>query len=263
MRAKTAGYLTDEELKDTWTHYKTGGSPTAPKVLRERLILHYRPLVSQVAKRVGMTLPAHIDDEDLASFGMFGLMDAIEKFDLDRGIKFQTYASTRIKGAIIDELRSDDRVPRSVRSQIRNLSQTLQALETQLQRPPTDEELAEALGVSQEELHKSRGEQNFIHLVALDALTQPEGESEHSLMNSLQDNRTESPALAYEAEEIKESLSRAVTYLPEREAIVVCLYYYEGLTLAEIGQALNVTESRVCQMHTRAMSQVRGKLAVA
>lgn len=258
-RTKLPGYLTDEQLQEAWTVYKRDRVP----LHRENLILHYQPLVKSVAKRVGVTLPAHIDDEDLVSYGLFGLMDAIEKFDLARGIKFETYATTRIRGAIIDELRSIDWIPRSVRSQVRDINQASQKLEAELQRRPTEPEIAEEMKISVDELHKSRGQQNFIHVVALDAIVAPEGDSEYSLMNQLEDNRTQSPVLAYETEEIKYSLSRAVAALAEREGIVVCLYYYEGLTLAEIGRALNVTESRVCQMHTRAMSQVRGKLAVA
>lgn len=260
MRAKTKLSLLDEtELQEAWQGYKSTGQ----RHYRERLILHYRPLVHTVAKRVGVSLPAHIDGEDLISYGVFGLLDAIEKFDLERGIKFETYASTRIHGAIIDELRSNDWVPRSVRSAVRSINQATQELETNLQRQPTDTEVATALDISVDDLHTRRGNQNFIHVVALDAQVDPEGESEYSMMNQLKDNRSETPSGAYEAEEIKLSLANAVSVLPERESIVLCLYYYEGLTLAEIGQALNVTESRVCQMHTRAMSAVRGRLAVA
>lgn len=260
-KPKAKGLLDEVQLKEAWIGYKVDGVAK----MREQLILHYLPLVNAVAKRVGVTLPAHIDDEDLVSYGYFGLMDAIEKFDLDRGIKFETYASTRIRGAIIDELRSIDWIPRSVRSQVRNINQTFQALEADLQRKPTDDEMSETMGITLDELHKNRGQQNFIHMVALDAFVDTDDGvgTGNSIMNQLQDNRTQSPALAYEAEEIKLSMARSVSLLPEREAIVLCLYYYEGLTLAEIGQALNVTESRVCQMHTRAMSQVRGRLASA
>lgn len=258
-RSAFKGILDPDAVRDAWQGYKHEGRTH----MRERLILHYQPLVLTVAKRVGVNLPAHIDDEDLISYGLFGLLDAIEKFDPERGIKFETYASTRIHGAIIDELRSIDWVPRSVRSQVRSINQVTQDLEVQLQRQPNDAEIAEALGVAVEALHRSRGQQNFIHLAALDALVGPDDESEYSLMNQLQDNRAQSPALAYETEEIKNALALAVAQLPERESIVLCLYYYEGLTLAEIGDALKVTESRVCQMHTRAMTAVRGRLAVA
>lgn len=288
-RSKVAGLLDDEQLEQEWSNYKLAGSMRS----RELLILHYQPLVHSVAKRVGVTLPAHIDDEDLVSYGTFGLLDAMEKYDLDRHatpcnackvereqhckpscpkgcrarrIKFATYASTRIRGSIIDELRTIDWIPRSVRSQVRDINQAVQELETELQRTPTDQEVADHLDMPLEEFHKSKGQQNFIHMVALDALVDQAhdpSESSASIMSQLEDSRTQSPDLAYETEEIKYSLAQAVAMLPEREAIVLCLYYYEGLTLAEIGQALNVTESRVCQMHTRAMGVVRGRLAEA
>lgn len=259
-RAKPPGLLNDEQLKQHWLDFKMEQSSRS----REQLILHYRPLVHAVAKRVGVSLPAHIDDEDLISYGLFGLMDAMEKFDLDKGVKFETYASTRIRGAIIDELRTIDWIPRSVRSQVRDINQAINRLEADLQREPTDQEVADLLGLTLEELHKAKGQQNFIHMVALDAHIDQDNDDQRgssSIGSQLEDNRTQSPVLAYETEEIKYNLANAVANLPEREAIVLCLYYYEGLTLAEIGQALKVTESRVCQMHTRAMSAVRGKLA--
>lgn len=261
MRQRTKlDYLDPERLQKYWLDFKHGDS----KVAREALIIHYRPLVVGIARRVGGSLPSHIDDEDLISYGVFGLLDAMEKFDLDKGVQFQTYASTRIRGAIIDELRTIDWIPRSVRSQVREMTVGVQALEAELQREPTDKELAGYLGWSLAELYNVRGQQSFVHVVALDAqIDQDDDSHSASLTSQLQDNRTQSPVLAYETEEIKLSLATAVASLPEREAIVLCLYYYEGLTLAEIGQVLKVTESRVCQMHTRAMSAVRGRLADA
>jgi RNA polymerase sigma factor for flagellar operon FliA len=286
-RTKAPGLLDDDQLEQAWLSFKLAEN----KRSRELLILHYQPLVHSVAKRVGVTLPAHIDDEDLVSYGTFGLLDAMEKYDLDRHatpcsacgadredhckvtcvkgckarrIKFATYASTRIRGAIIDELRTIDWIPRSVRSQVRDINQAVQQLERELQRTPNDQEIADHIGISLTDLHKNKGQQNFIHMVALDALidqSHEAAEGSASIMSQLEDNRTQSPVLAYETEEIKYNLAQAVSTLPEREAIVLCLYYYEGLTLAEIGQVLNVTESRVCQMHTRAMGAVRGRLA--
>jgi RNA polymerase sigma factor for flagellar operon FliA len=258
-RAKVPGLLNDELLQKYWHAFKQDHNQHA----REQLILHYQPLVHGVAKRVGGTLPAHIDDEDLVSYGLFGLMDAMEKFDLAREIKFETYASTRIRGAIIDELRTIDWIPRSVRSQVRDINQATAALEAELQREPTPQEIADHIGITLAELHKHKGQQNFIHMVALDAHLDQDSDDQRStsIGAQLEDNRTQSPVLAYETEEIKYNLANAVASLSEREAIVLCLYYYEGLTLAEIGQALKVTESRVCQMHTRAMSAVRGRLA--
>lgn len=250
--------LSPENLFATWKLYKESGSPDA----RGQLILHYQPLVRYVSKRVAARLPAHIDDEDLESYGLFGLLDAIDKFDLERGIKFETYASLRIKGQIVDELRAIDWIPRSVRSQVKEIDQTATELEGVLQRPPTDAEVAEQMGVSIEDFQHSKGQQNFLHVVALDAMLSSDADSD-SLINQLRDARSDSPEWGHEMDGMRRTLARSVATLGEREAIVVTLYYFEGLTLAEIGAALHVTESRVCQMHTRAMTHVRSKLAVA
>lgn len=258
MRTQTPG-LDQDQVTEAWIAYKSGGDMRA----RESLILHYQPLVRAVAKRVGVSLPAHIDNEDLISYGLFGLMDAIEKFDLDREIKFETYAPRRIRGSIIDVLRDLDWVPRSVRSQVRDINLASQGLAAELQREPTEGEVADALNLSVEELRTNRGQQNFIHVGALDAVIGPDSESEFSLKTQIIDVRTQSPEGAYELTEVKEALARAVGQLPERDLIVLGLYYYEGLTLSDIGALLRVTESRVCQMHTRAMSAVRSRLAVA
>lgn len=250
-------HLTVEETDSAWERYKLNGDTAA----REALIIHYLPLVDAVARKVGGALPAHISQEDLSSYGLFGLLDAMEKYDLERGIKFQTYASTRIRGAIIDELRTIDWIPRSVRSQIRDINQAIQALETRLQRQPTDQEVADHLGVTLGDLHHARGQQNFVHMVALDAAPLDQEDAGTSIGSQLEDNRSQSPALAYETEEIKQSLASVVGTLDAREATVLALYYYEGLTLAEIGQAMNVTESRCCQIHTRALQAIRAGLA--
>lgn len=251
--------LNDEQTREAWVDYKSTGN----MAVRERLILNYTPLVKYVAGKVGVTLPAHIDNEDLASYGMFGLIDAIEKFDLEREIKFETYAINRIRGQIIDELRSIDWIPRSVRSQVRDIDRAAQALEIQLQRPATDREIAEHLGLTLEEFQKNSGQQNFINMVPLDALMDArENDGQYTMGDRIVDNRTQNPVFSYEAEEFKDLLAQAVSRLPERERIVLVLYYYERLTLAEIGKALGVTESRVCQMHTRAMKDVRARLWV-
>lgn len=251
--------LNPEQATEAWIEYKATANPA----IREKLILNYTPLVKYVAGKVGVTLPAHIDNEDLTSYGMFGLIDAIEKYDLERGIKFETYAINRIRGQIIDELRSIDWIPRSVRSQVRDIDRAAQALEIQLQRPPTDLEVAEHLGLTIEEYQKNSGQQNFINMVPLDALLDAKDqEGVYSLGDVITDNRTQNPVFSYEAQEFKDLLAQAVSRLPERERIVLVLYYYERLTLADIGKALGVTESRVCQMHTRAMKDVRARLWV-
>jgi RNA polymerase sigma factor FliA len=242
-----------------WREYKANKQES----LRERLILHYSPLVKYVAGRVGVGLPPNIEQADLVSYGIFGLIDAIEKFDLERAIKFETYAISRIKGAIIDELRSIDWIPRSVRYKAREVEKAYAALEAKLHRSPTETEVAEELGIKLEDLHAIFSQVSFVNVVALDELLSSGGEKgdKLSLVDTLEDTKAEDPVAAFETEETKYLLAKAINTLPEREKIVVTLYYYEGLTLAEIGQVLGVTESRICQMHTKAVLQLRGKLA--
>src|SRR5471030_1686136 len=246
-------------LRELWQEFKGSGESR----LRERLILHYSPLVKYVAGRVGVGLPPNIEQADLVSYGIFGLIDAIEKFDITRAIKFETYAISRIKGAIIDELRAIDWIPRSVRYKAREVEKAYAALEAKLHRTPTESEVAGELGISLDELHTIFSQVSFVNVIALDELLNVGGErgDKLSLVDTLEDTRAEDPVEVFETEETKYLLSRAINTLPERKKIVVTLYYYEGLTLAEIGQVLGVTESRICQMHTKAVLQLRAKLA--
>jgi RNA polymerase sigma factor for flagellar operon FliA len=264
-RGRYAG-VSDEEraeiesaIAELWREFKASGEER----LRERLILHYSPLVKYVAGRVGVGLPPNIEQADLVSYGIFGLIDAIEKFDLERAIKFETYAISRIKGAIIDELRAIDWIPRSVRYKAREVEKAYAALEAKLHRSPTEAEVAEELGIKLEDLHTIFSQVSFVNVVALDELMSSGQErgDKLSLVDTLEDTKAEDPVAAFETEETKYLLAKAINTLPEREKIVVTLYYYEGLTLAEIGQVLGVTESRICQMHTKAVLQLRGKLA--
>src|SRR6478672_6033689 len=249
----------DAAIAALWKEFKD----TADPQLRERLILHYSPLVKYVAGRVGVGLPPNIEQADLVSYGIFGLIDAIVKFDISRAIKFETYAISRIKGAIIDELRAIDWIPRSVRYKAREVEKAYAALEAKLHRSPTEAEVAEELGIKLEDLHTIFSQVSFVNVVALDELMSAGGEKGDSLslVDTLEDTKAEDPVAAFESEETKYLLAKAINTLPEREKIVVTLYYYEGLTLAEIGQVLGVTESRICQMHTKAVLQLRGKLA--
>ncbi len=246
-------------IPELWREFKDTGSTA----VRERLILHYSPLVKYVAGRVGVGLPPNIEQADLVSYGIFGLIDAIEKFDLERAIKFETYAISRIRGAIIDELRAIDWIPRSVRHKAREVEKAYSSLEAKLHRTPTEAEVADELGIDLDDLHQIFSQVSFVNVVALDELLNVGGErgDKLSLVDTLEDPRTEDPVLAFETEETKFLLAKAINTLPEREKIVVTLYYYEGLTLAEIGQVLGVTESRICQMHTKAVLQLRGKIA--
>ena len=245
-------------IRALWQDFKGSAGPR----LRERLILRYSPLVKYVAGRVGVGLPPNIEQADLVSYGIFGLIDAIEKFDISRAIKFETYAISRIKGAIIDELRAIDWIPRSVRYKAREVEKAYAALEARLHRTPTEPEVAEELGIGLDELHTIFSQVSFVNVIALDELLNVGGErgDKLSLVDTLEDTKAEDPVQAFETEETKYLLARAINTLPEREKIVVTLYYYEGLTLAEIGQVLGVTESRICQMHTKAVLQLRAKL---
>ena len=257
--AKPDPAAVDAAIAALWREFKETNDPQ----LRERLILHYSPLVKYVAGRVGVGLPPNIEQADLVSYGIFGLIDAIVKFDITRAIKFETYAISRIKGAIIDELRAIDWIPRSVRYKAREVEKAYAALESRLHRTPTEPEVAEELGISLDELHTIFSQVSFVNVIALDELLNVGGErgDKLSLVDTLEDTKAEDPVQAFETEETKYLLARAINTLPEREKIVVTLYYYEGLTLAEIGQVLGVTESRICQMHTKAVLQLRGKLA--
>jgi RNA polymerase sigma factor for flagellar operon FliA len=241
-----------------WEEFKLKASADA----RERLILHYAPLVKYVAGRVSVGLPPNIEQADLVSYGIFGLIDAIEKYDLERGIKFETYAISRIKGAIIDELRAIDWIPRSVRFKAREVEKAYVALENRLHRSPSDAEVAQQLGITTDELHQIFNQISFVSVVALDELLSVGSErgDRLSLVDTLEDKGAEDPVAIFESQEMKGILAGAINRLGEREKIVITLYYYEGLTLAEIGQVLGVTESRVCQMHTKAVLQLRAKM---
>jgi len=246
-----------DELTSLWDEFKATASAEA----RERLILHYAPLVKYVASRVATGLPASVEQADLVSYGMFGLIDALEKFEPARGNKFETYAIPRIKGAIIDELRAMDWVPRSVRFKAREIEKAVADLESMLKRAPSEREVAERLGVSISELHDVINQISFVSVLALDELLSVGNDrgEQVSLLDTLADKGTD-PTLGVEGQETRALLAGAINSLSEREKIVVTLYYFEGLTLAEIGDILGVTESRVCQIHTKAVNQLRLQL---
>lgn len=250
-----------DSLGEAWIDYKADGSGSA----RDLLILNYSPLVKYVAGRVAVGLPANIDQADLISYGIFGLIDAIDKYDQDRGIKFETYAISRIRGAIIDELRAIDWVPRSVRAKARTVEKAYSLLENKLKRPPTDAEIAEEMEITLDELHAIYTQLSTVSLVALDELMGADGERGDtlSLIDTLEDTKAVGPMEAFESEEMKGILTEAINRLPEREKVVVTLYYFEGLTLAQIGQVLGVTESRICQMHTKAVLGLKGRIVEA
>ncbi len=247
----------DDELAEHWHRFKGSGDEAA----REKLILHYAPLVKYVSSRVATGLPASVDQADLVSYGMFGLIDALTKFEPGRGNKFETYAIPRIKGAIIDELRAMDWVPRSIRFKAREIEKAHTDLEAMLKRQPTEQEMAERLGISRRELHEVVSQISFVSVLALDELVSVGADrgEQVSLIDTLADRGTD-PTSGVESQETRGLLAAAINELSEREKIVVTLYYFEGLTLAEIGNILGVTESRVCQIHTKAVGGLRGQL---
>jgi RNA polymerase sigma factor FliA len=247
----------DAALLELWTQYVADRAPA----LRDRLILHYAPLVKYVAGRVGSGLPAHVEQADLVSYGTFGLIDAITRYQPSREVKFESYAMARIRGAIIDELRSTDWIPRSVRMRARQFERTVAALENQLRRSPTDEEIAAAMEMDVEEVRKFLGQLSLVNVVALDELLTDDDGGAPRLVDTLRDANALDPQAMAEHGEARQLLARAVEQLPEREKVVVSLYYFEGLTLADIGRVLGVTESRICQLHTKAVLHLRTKLA--
>lgn len=251
-------HLKEIELRELWRRYKEDGDEQA----RERLVLAYSPLVKYVAGRMASGLPAHVEEADLISYGLLGLISAIERYEPEREIKFETFAITRIKGSIIDELRSLDWVPRSVRARAREIERVNAKLENELQRPPTDQEMADALGMTVEEFQESLLQISNSSIVALDELWTVSDASgdQVSLLDTLQDPSAVDPAHEMDTTEMKDRLAEAIARLPEREKLVIALYYYENLTLREIGEVLGVTESRVSQLHTKAVLRLKSRL---
>jgi RNA polymerase sigma factor for flagellar operon FliA len=246
------------ELRDLWRRYKATGSERA----REQLVVAYSPLVKYVAGRMSSGLPAHVEEADLISYGLIGLINAIERFDPSREIKFETYAITRIKGAIIDELRALDWVPRSVRARAREIERVHGRLEHRLHRTPTDEEMAQEMGMSTEEFQEALVKISNSTVVALDelwAVSDASGD-QVSLLDTLHDPDAPDPQQVLDASELKDRLADAISALPEREKLVIALYYYENLTLREIGEVLGVTESRISQLHTKAVLRLKSRL---
>lgn len=242
-------------VQDLWQKYAKKPDPAT----REKLIMEYLPLVKYVVGRMAVTLPPTVDAEDLVGYGVMGLITAIERFSPDRGFKFETFAVSRIRGAIIDELRSQDWLPRSVRQKAKEMEGSIRTLENSLGRTATDQELAGALGTTVDNLPKNLAE-IVAPVLSLDDLVMMSDDGQKvSWLDTLPDDRL-GPAASFDAEEMTQILGKAIDLLPERERLLVSLYYHEGLTLKEIGQVLSVTESRVCQLHSQAVGRLRTKI---
>lgn len=238
-------------LETAWEGWRNTEDPTA----REWLVVHYASLVKFVAGRLAAGLPRSVDTGDLVSAGVFGLMNAIDRFDPEQGAKFETYAIPRIRGAILDSLRALDWVPRTVRSRSRQIQDAIAALEHEHGRAPSDDEIAAELGITTEELEK------WLADVAAGSV----GPLDHVAMDNaaVEASATAQPGAALEEGELRDAMRAEISRLPEREQAVLVLYYEDGLTLAEIGEALGVTESRISQIHAKAVLQLRSRLAAS
>lgn len=248
--------MTEGERNKLWVEYSKNHSAE----IREKIILEYAPLVKVVAGRLSMYLGYNVEYDDLVGYGIFGLIDAIDKFDYGKGIKFETYASLRIRGAVLDQIRKMDWIPRSLRQKQKKIDAAMTKLETELGRAPSDEELAKEIGISEEEFVNWQGQANISNVISLDEFVEASGEKE---VGSVGFSTFETPEEAIEREELKRLLAESLETLTEKEKYVILLYYYEEMTLKEISLILEVSESRVSQLHTKAIQKMRGKLGPA
>lgn len=249
--------MTEKDEIELWKEYRRGKNPE----IRDSLIKQYAPLVKYVAGKVAIGMPQNVEFDDLVGYGVFGLFDAIEKFDPDKHVKFKTYAVTRIRGAIFDELRSIDWVPRSVRQKGREIEEAVRKLESSLGRSATDQEIAREMGMTNREFEKVMMKVSGTSILSLNDVWYTGDDSDKvSIADSIESPQNMNPDTLVEKEEIKRVIVQAIHDLPDKEKKVLILYYYEDLTLKEIGKVLEVTESRVSQLHTKAIIRLKAKL---
>ncbi len=247
--------MDDTGKKKLWEEYAAAGSPE----VREKIILEYAPLVKVVAGRLSMYLGYNVEYEDLVSYGIFGLIDAIDKFDCMKDVKFETYASLRIRGAILDQIRKMDWIPRTIRQKQKRIDAAIKEIETQYGRSATDEEIAKLLGITDEEYLDWQSQMKITNVVSLNEFLE-QGSEVSNEAGSTKSAAFDSPEEILERDELKKMLAQALELLTEKERKVIVLYYYEDLTLKEISNILEVSESRISQLHTRALQKMRGKL---
>jgi RNA polymerase sigma factor for flagellar operon FliA len=233
-----------------------------PGTLKEQIVLEHAPLIRYIVNRIAVRLPSHIDLDDLHNTGVIGLMDAIDKYDPDKNCKFKTYAEFRIKGAILDQLRSLDWVPRSVRQKGRRLERAYGDVEQRLGRSANEDEVADSLGLQLDKFHELINQVRGISLVNLEELRGggQDGERAGSYADVVEDVNAENPLATLKVQEMKQVVADTIATLPEKERLVISLYYYEDLNMKEIGNILGITESRVCQIHTKSVLRLRSKL---
>ena len=241
--------------KKLWTEYDKSRTPE----LREKIILEYAPLVKLVAGRLSMYLGYNVEYDDLVSYGIFGLIDAIDKYDYAKEVKFETYASLRIRGAILDQIRKMDWIPRTIRQKQKRIDAVCKDIETRLGRSATDEEIASELGISDDEYLEWQSQMKITNVVSLNEYME-QGAEVPAEGNQFTTSRFDSPEENIEKEERKKVLEESLEQLTEKEKKVILLYYYEDLTLKEISNVLEVSESRISQLHTRALQKMKTKM---
>lgn len=247
----------EKEEDDLWNEFKKTRSPA----LRDKFIRQYMPLVKYVAGKVATGMPSNVEFDDLVGFGQFGLLDAINKYDTSKNVKFKTYAVTRIRGAIFDELRQIDWVPRSVRQKSREIEDAIVTLEAKLGRTATDTEIAQSLNMSEEDYHRTVMKVSGTSVLSLNDVWYAGDDNDNmSIGNNIESPSSLNPDVIAEREEIRKVIAEAISELPEKEKMVIVLYYHEDLTFKEIGEVLDVSESRISQLHTKANLRLRAKL---
>ncbi len=253
----TKSIFDERPEEEIWLEYKKTKNPA----LRDGLIRQYMPLVKYVAGKVSTGMPSTVEFDDLVSFGQFGLLDAINKYDPDKNVKFKTYAVTRIRGAIFDELRQLDWVPRSVRQKSREIEDTIGNLEARLGRTATDSEVAQEMGISESEFQQTIMKVSGTSVLSLNDVWYSGDDSDHmSIGDSIEAPSSLNPDVIVERDEVRRVIIEAINELPDKEKMVIVLYYHEDLTFKEIGQVLEVSESRISQLHTKANLRLRAKL---
>ena len=243
--------MENEALSEAWRSFRGDRNREA----RNQLMLHYTGLVRMVAAKVAQGLPSMVDRDDLVSYGMFGLMETLETYDPARGVKFETFATPRVRGSIIDELRKLDPAPRSVRSKIRDIEKVRTELQIEFSREPTDDEIALSLGINVHDLWKVQGQAHAATLASLD-----DGDGDHASISELTFDASSNPEDLFAVGEVADLVADAINAMPERYKTILVLYYLQDMTLAEIGEVLGVTESRVCQLQSKVLSSLREAL---